>query len=69
MENKMFKYANGRYINPTKILTANVYQKDDKYRVAIDIDVKEASKNVVYSDTFETAQAAESFIIGMPVGF
>lgn len=73
----MFKYAPGRFVQPSKIITANVYQKEERdnegrptggnvLRVAIDLDVKESSRNVIYSEPMPSLAAAEAFIASIP---
>jgi len=79
MAKTMFRYATGRFVNPSRILTANIYQKDadpdDRttqngkvIRVAIDLDAEQAAKTVVYSDPFPSVPDAEKFIMSIPVG-
>ena len=79
MADQMFQYARGRYVNPHKILTANIYSKDSPngespsndgkvLRIAIDLDAVETSKSVVYSDPMPGWAEAEAFILNIPVG-
>lgn len=78
MSNVLFEYAKNRFVNPAKIIGVSVYTKQAStpnemgeyvhvYRVAIDLDVKEATKGTVYSDAYETEQAAIAFLKTVPV--
>jgi hypothetical protein len=62
MSKKMLCYSPGRYVDSSKIIGANVYKKDGNVRVAIDLDVKEASRSVVYTATFPDEADAVAFI-------
>lgn len=75
----MFEFANGRFVNPARILTANVYSKEQRdgegkstgasvLRVAIELDSKDSAKASVYSDPMPSMDAARSYISSIPVG-
>lgn len=74
----MFQYAKNRFVNPKKIVSVSIYSKQSKdvdesgnypvvHRVAIDLDVKEVTKSVVYSDAYATEQEAAKFLSTIPV--
>lgn len=67
MATKMFRFTASRYLNPTKILSATVYQKDGSTRVAVKLDAKDPSESVVYTDPFPGDQEAHNFILSLPV--
>jgi hypothetical protein len=80
MSKNMIEYRPGRYVNPKRIISANVFKKDEidnngiptgktVIRVAFDLDVKDINKSVVYSDSFPTVQAAHNYILDFPVDF
>jgi len=62
----MFEYSTGRFVNPARIIGASIYTKEDKMRVAIDLDVAEASKKSVFSDVMLSTDQARSFIKTIP---
>lgn len=74
----MYEYAAGRFVKPSAMITANIYEKAEKdstgqgsgrtiLRVAIDIDVKNAERNVIYSDPMADRAAAIRYIEALPV--
>lgn len=74
----MFEYAKGRFVNPAKIVSANIYRKADGgtdnegkpteiIRVAIKLDVNEATKSEVYSDPFANEVLAAAFVKSLPL--
>lgn len=67
MPEKMFRFTASRYLNPTKILSATVYQKEGTTRVAIKLDAKDPSESVVYTDPFNSDQEAHNFIMSLPI--
>lgn len=78
MSKQLFEYAKNRFVNPTKIISMSIYSKQAEtpnergeytviYRVAIDLDVKEAPKSTVYSDAYETEELAKQFLLSIPV--
>lgn len=79
MSNQLFEYAKNRFVNPSKITAVSVYSKqsqevDDNgqyviaYRVAIELDVKDATKATVYSDAYPDEISARNFALKVPVG-
>lgn len=62
----MFEYSTGRFVNPARIIGASIYTKEDKIRVAIDLDVAEASKKSVFSDQMASVDEARTFIRTIP---
>lgn len=63
----MWEYCNGRYVNVSKVMSTGIYQKDGKIRVAIELDVTRAEKSTVYSDEFQSIEAAKEYCKTMPV--
>lgn len=63
----MFEYKTNRFLNPQRIIAANVYQKDDQTRVAIDLDVLDTNMKTVYTDSFTSMEAAKSFCVNLPI--
>lgn len=72
-----FEFSANRFVNPRRIVTANIYTKqantpNDKgeylnvIRVALDLDVKETLRNVVYSDPFANVELAKEWIKKIP---
>lgn len=75
---QLFEYAKNRFINPGKIIGTSIYHKQGQepdeggnypivYRVAIDLDVKDAPKATVYSDAYESEQGAKAFMLTIPI--
>lgn len=73
-----FQYAAGRFVNPDRIISANIYTKQigtsekdgspiNAIRVAIDLDTQNVDKSCVYSGEFPSTAAAEQFIDSIPV--
>ena len=67
MENKMFEFAKGRYVNPRKILSVNIYQKESNWRVAIELDASYKEQHTVYSDPFTIYEAAQAYVNLIPL--
>lgn len=63
----MFEYAQGRFVNLQRVICANVYNKDNTLRVAIDLDVSESSRSTVYTAPFDSHDSAVNWIKAMPV--
>lgn len=75
----MFEISKGRFVDPNKIIGANVYQKStgkmapDKVtelkeiRVAIDLDTANKDKSSVYAGPFLDESAALAFIKSIPL--
>jgi len=74
----MFEYAKGRFVNPSKISNCSIYTKqgdtpDEQgnypitHRVAIDLDVKDATKATVYSDAYTNDSEARRFVGTIPI--
>lgn len=61
-----FKYAQGRTVNSKLIVGASIYQKDGKYKVAIDLDTVNPDRRTVYSDPYATESEAQQFINTIP---
>lgn len=70
---KMIEYAKGRYLNSAKIVSAVIFSKqgqevDDHgnypeiWKVAIDLDVANPEKNVVYSNPCANEAAAVAIL-------
>ena len=77
MSKQPFQFAKGRFVNPARILTAHIYQKDETdnsgqatgrkiLRVAIELDTLDKAKSSIFSDAMPDLAAAESFINSIP---
>lgn len=75
---KMFEYTNGRFVNASKIVGANVYKKQTgtsdqngqptfEIRVAIDLDTENKEKSVVYAGPFTDEVQARNFAMNVPI--
>jgi hypothetical protein len=75
---KMFEYTNGRFVNASKIVGANIYKKQvgtseengqpiHEIRVAIDLDTENRDKSVVYAGPFQNEQEARNFAQTVPI--
>ena len=62
----MFEYQKGRFVNAKKIVGFNIYQKDNTWRIAIDLDVESTKENCVYSQGFNTYDEALVFAKTIP---
>lgn len=58
----MFEIAPNRFIVASRIVSANIYQKDSKIRVAITMDTVNAEERTVYSGEMATMEQAKAFI-------
>lgn len=66
MSEKMFEYAKGKFVNPKKVIAVNAYEKEGKWRAAIDVDVVSKEKATLYSDAFETYDSCRNYIANFP---
>ena len=75
---KLMEYRKGRYVNPSRIISANVYRKDEIdtsgiptgrqiIKVAFDLDCTDINQRVIYSDAFPTIEAAHNYILDLPI--
>lgn len=75
---KMFEYTNGRFVNSSKIVGANIYKKQTgtdpkngqaiiEIRVAIDLDTENKEKSVVYAGPFQDEVQARNFAVNVPI--
>lgn len=63
----MFEYQTNRFLDPKRIIGANIYSKDNAIRVAIDIDTIVTDKSCLYAGPFDTIEKAKAFIGTIPV--
>lgn len=74
----MFEYTPGRYVNPKKIVGANVYKKQvgtdnnsgqpiSEIRVAIDLDTENRDKSVIYAGPFADEHQAKAYAQNLPI--
>lgn len=75
-KNISIEYAKGRFLPSSKILTAQVYTKEQKFpdgspsgqhviRVAIELNTDNPKGATVYSDPFSTMEEARNFAINL----
>lgn len=63
----MFEIAPGRFVNPKKIIGANVYEKNGKWRVAFTMDTINKEAENAFSGEHTAREAAEAFIKSVPI--
>lgn len=63
----MFEYQKDRFVDPKKIIAANIYSKDNAIRVALDIDTVVSDKSCLYAGPFDNIEKAKTFIGSIPV--
>lgn len=74
----MFEYANGRFLNPARLIAANIYKKQNgiaetngqpltEIRVAIDLANGTDKPSCVYAGPYASEEEARKFIQSMPV--
>lgn len=74
----MFEYTKGRFVNPKKMIGANVYKKQvgtdnnngqpiHEIRVAIDLDTENKDKSVIYAGPFPDEFSAENYAKSLPI--
>ncbi len=61
---ELVKYAKDRFLNPEKIVGANVYLKDNKIKVAIKMDSVDPESKTFFSDEFQSPDHAEAYVKG-----
>lgn len=77
MSKMNFEYAKNRFVNPKKIVDANVYSKQAQapnenghypvtIRVALSIDTENKEKGTIYSDPFPSETEAREYIKNIP---
>lgn len=59
------KIGASRYINTEKILTANVFQKDTKFKVCFELDTEAKEPKTAFSDELADLAQAEALILSM----
>lgn len=75
-KNISIEYSKGRFLPSSKILTAQVYTKEQKngdgspsgnhvIRVAIELDSDNPKGTTVYSDPFSTMEEARNFAVNL----
>jgi hypothetical protein len=73
----MFEYAQGRFLNPKRIICANIYRKKitqdasqgiarEEIRVAIDLTTGGPKPECVYAGPFTSEEHAKQFIQTLP---
>ncbi len=74
----MFEISKGRFVDPSRILGANIYNKDcgvdstngerkTEIRVALDIDTENKDKSSLFAGPFADEQKAIDFIKSIPL--
>ena len=61
----MLKIAPGRFINSEKLISANVYEKEQKIRVALTVDTVVKEEQTKFSEQFKDAAEAEAWIVNL----
>lgn len=61
----MFEIAPNRFIVANRIVTANIYKKDNVIKVAIEMDTVNAEARTQYSAAFAEETNAKAFIANM----
>lgn len=74
----MYEFTRGRFIDPKRIIGANIYKKDvrdaqgqstgtTEIRVAIDLETSDPKGACVYAGPFESEEHARNYIASLPV--
>jgi hypothetical protein len=58
----MFEISQGKYIVASRIVDCNIYEKDQKFGIAISMDTVNAEARTAYSAKMATREEAVSFI-------
>lgn len=61
----MFEIAPNRFIVASRIVGANIYEKDSKIRVAITMDTVNAEERTCFSAQMASQEEARAFILNM----
>jgi hypothetical protein len=62
----MFEIAPGRFINLKKVIGANAYEKNGKWRVAFTMDTVNKEAETMYSAEFTAYEPAKALIQSLP---
>lgn len=62
MSKRMFEFAKGKFLNQSKLIQVNIYQKENTFRVAFDMDSVSKEKSTLYSEAFTSYEAALALV-------
>lgn len=63
----MIKTSEKKFINASKIISANIWVDNANVTVAIELDVNRVDLQTIYVDTFSSVPAAERFILSLNI--
>lgn len=63
----MIKISEKKFINESKIISANIWVDNANVTVAIELDVNRADFSTIYVDEFNSVLAAEKFILALNI--